>query len=203
MNCINLHKLLVGTRNVGKEREIQQLLADTCWQVVSLSNFEHLPTAVENGNSFTENALIKARYYHNQTGLLTLSEDSGLTVDALEGAPGIYSARYLGLQADDRLRCEEILRLLSGVAQREAQFVCVAALVGNNIEQIFTASVAGRIVYNPRGQQGFGYDPIFEYVALSKTFAELTSEEKSLISHRGKALIQVRDFLTALNYSAK
>lgn len=195
-----MRKLLVATQNQGKTFEICQLLADLKWQIVSLEEFPSLPNVEESGTTFVQNALIKARYYFSHTGLLSLSDDSGLEIKILNGAPGIYSARYAGPQATDRDRYKAILAALSQVPahQREARFVCAVALVGENIEQVFTATVPGQILFAPRGELGFGYDPIFEYPPLSKTFAEMSPSEKASISHRGQALKQVREFLSHL-----
>jgi XTP/dITP diphosphohydrolase len=191
-------KLLVATRNLGKVAEIHQLLADLKLEILSLDSFPDLEDAIEDGKTFAENALIKARYYHTRTGLLTLSDDSGLEVDALGGQPGIYSARYGGPGANDRYRYEKLLEAIKDLPdqQRTARFVCAIALVARDLEQVFTASAEGRILREPRGENGFGYDPIFEYPLLSKSFAELSSAEKASVSHRGLALAQVREFIS-------
>ncbi|MEW6730432.1 MAG: RdgB/HAM1 family non-canonical purine NTP pyrophosphatase [Acidobacteriota bacterium] len=192
------HILLVATKNQGKVAEICQLLTSLTWTIINLGEFPTLQEPAEVGSSFAENALIKGHYYHTKTGLLTLSDDSGLEVDALNGAPGIYSARYAGEQADDRIRCEKLLTALTGIPDehRTARFTCAIAIVGKQTEQVFISSVEGRILHSPRGQGGFGYDPIFEYPPLSKTFAELTNNEKAMVSHRGRALAQVCDFFS-------
>jgi XTP/dITP diphosphohydrolase len=195
-----ISKLLVATRNRGKIVEFRELLSDLELETINLDSFPDLADVTENGTTFAENALIKARFYHSETGLLTLSDDSGLEVDALGGAPGIYSARYAGAGASDRERYEKLLAALDRVPdeQRSARFTCAIALVGNEIERVFTASVAGRILREPHGEKGFGYDPIFEYPSLSKSFAELSSDEKATISHRGRALALAREFLSHL-----
>jgi XTP/dITP diphosphohydrolase len=190
-------QLLVATKNSGKISEITEILASTNLQVLNLSNFPDIEDVEETGLTFTENALLKARYYYQKTNILSLSDDSGLAVDALNGAPGVYSARYAGLGACDKTRYEKLLNELKDVPieKRSARFICSLALVGQNIEKTFTASTEGQIIFAPRGENGFGYDPIFEYLPLSKTFAELSSVEKAMISHRGKALAQFKDYI--------
>jgi XTP/dITP diphosphohydrolase len=191
-------ELLVATKNHGKVVEIEELLADTGLAVTSLSNFPDIADVEETGQTFADNALLKANYYYSKTGMLALSDDSGLQVDALGGAPGVYSARYAGPNSTDQDRYKKLLAALADVPPpaRTARFICVIALVGADCQQLFRGSVEGRIIFAPRGEHGFGYDPIFEYPPLSKTFAELSSKEKAAISHRGKALAQARDFLT-------
>jgi XTP/dITP diphosphohydrolase len=186
--------LLVATRNRGKWMEIRELLADLPLELINLGDLPHLPDAVESGASFEENALQKARFFHERTGWLTVAEDSGLVVEALGGAPGLLSARY------GRSDAERIARLLAELRdvpseRRTARFVCVAALVGPGIERTFRGEVVGRIRTAPAGTGGFGYDPVFEYPPLGKTFAELTRAEKCAVSHRGQAFRQLRDFL--------
>lgn len=190
--------LLLATRNSGKAHEIRQLLQGLDLALYDLSAWPDLPEAEETGISFSENALLKARYYHRHTGLVTLADDSGLEVDALGGAPGVHSARYAGHHATDAQRVAKLLDALRDVpdTQRGARFVCVIALVGpNQLERIFTGVCLGRITHVPRGDGGFGYDPVFEYPPLGKTFAQLSREEKSAVSHRGHAMRQLRQFL--------
>jgi XTP/dITP diphosphohydrolase len=186
--------LLIGTRNRGKWMEIRELLADLPVDVVGLDAFPDVPEAEESGTTFEENALAKARFYHERTGVLTVAEDSGLEVEALGGAPGLFSARY------GRTDAERIARLLAELRhvppdRRTARFICVAALVGPGLEHTFVGDVRGRIRTAPSGSHGFGFDPVFEYPPLGKTFAELTRAEKSAVSHRGQAFRQLRAFL--------
>jgi XTP/dITP diphosphohydrolase len=193
----SLRKLLVATGNRGKLREINDLLEGLTVEVVSLACFPKITEPEETGDTFAANALLKAEYYHNQTGLTAIADDSGLGVDALDGRPGIYSARYGGPNANDVDRYKKLLQELQDVPtdKRSARFVCVAAIVGNGIRQTFTGTAEGQILRAPRGDGGFGYDPVFYYPALVKTFAELTREEKSTVSHRGKAIAQLTAFL--------
>lgn len=152
---------------------------------------------IETGSSFAENALLKARYYRKASGLITLADDSGLEVDALGGAPGVYSARYGGAGASDEERVNKLLNALKEVPpeHRAARFVCVAAIAWDGGEQTFTGEAPGRILAEPRGQAGFGYDPVFFYEPLGRTFAELTTTEKAEVSHRGSAFRQLAGWL--------
>jgi XTP/dITP diphosphohydrolase len=203
-----LQELLIATTNAGKVAEIADLLRDLPFRVISLNDLPQLPEAPEEtGCTFVENALLKARYYFAATGKLSLADDSGLEVDALQGAPGIHSARYAGEKASDTERIEKLLREMQGVPdeQRTARFRCSVALAGRlnistaeHVEVTFDGICEGRIIRASRGNFGFGYDPIFEEIELQKTFAELGRAEKALRSHRGQALEQVREYLHTL-----
>ncbi len=195
-------KLLIATTNTGKVAEIAALLADLNCEVLGLNGLPQAPPAVEEtGTTFAANALLKAEYYHAQTGLLALADDSGLEVDALDGRPGVYSARYAGPlageAASDAARVAKLLEELSSVptAARTARFVCAIALVGPGIRTTFNGACAGLIAEGPRGTNGFGYDPVFIEPAAGKSFAELTRAEKAAVSHRGQALRQLKDWL--------
>ncbi len=198
--------LLVGTQNRGKQREYQDLLADLPVKWVSpadvgLTGFD----ADENGTSFEENARRKALSYAQAAGMPTLADDSGLVVDALNGAPGIYSARYAGPDATDADRYRKLLQELSGIpdAHRTARFVCVVALALPE-GTVYTArgTVEGTIGHAPKGSQGFGYDPIF-VLPDGRHLAELPPHEKHRISHRGRAIAAFKpkllEILEALN----
>lgn len=192
-----LPELLIATSNPGKVAEIIALLAGLPCQVIGLGALPPLTSVDETGATFGENALIKARHYHALSGRLTLADDSGLEVDALGGAPGIYSARYAGEGASDAVRVAKLLDELRDVpdAQRTARFVCSVALVGGKVERTFEGACEGVIAREPRGGGGFGYDPIFIDRQLGRSFAELTREEKAARSHRGRALAAARGFL--------
>lgn len=194
--------LLIATTNQGKITELIRLLSDLPITITGLDALSQpLTVPEETGATFAENALLKANYYYQQTGLLTLADDSGLEVDALGGAPGIHSARYAGAEADDATRMAKLLNELRHVPeeQRTARFKCSVALVGviagSREQQVFTGICAGLITHAPRGSGGFGYDPVFLDVESDLTFAELSPEEKAERSHRGQAMQMMRGYL--------
>ncbi|MDE2998362.1 MAG: XTP/dITP diphosphatase [Gemmatimonadota bacterium] len=182
--------LTVATKNPGKLREIREILGSEA-RLLSLADFPDVGDIVEDGRTFEANAIKKALAVASQTGHVSLADDSGLEVDALDGAPGVYSARFAGEKATDEQNNRKLLRLLEDVpdAQRTARFRCVIA-VGAPDGSVQTAegTAEGRILHSPRGTGGFGYDPLFLVSGLRRTFAELPSEEKNRISHRGNAL---------------
>ena len=192
-------KLLIATTNPGKIKEITSLLEGLPYQVIGLGDLpDSYEVVEETGKTFTENAIIKSEYYFAQTGILSLADDSGLEVDALNGAPGIYSARFAGEHATDEERVLKILQELHALPHenRGAQFVCSLAITGfEDGTKTFEGVARGIIAQAPRGENGFGYDPIFEDINSGKTFAELNRTEKSLSSHRGKSLMLAREFL--------
>ncbi len=184
-------QVVLASGNTGKLAEFQTLLADTPLEVIELSaaapNFE-MPE--ETGTTFIENALIKARSVAAATGSAALADDSGLVVPALGGAPGIYSARYAGKQGDDAANNQKLLHALAGKERREAYFYCAITLLRHDQDPtpiIATAAWHGRILNTPRGEQGFGYDPLFLVAELNRTSAELPRELKNRLSHRGQA----------------
>jgi XTP/dITP diphosphohydrolase len=200
-----MQKLLIATTNAGKVREISLLLGALPYEVVGLQDLATIPPPVEEtGTTFTANAILKSEYYFAETGLLSLADDSGLEVDALDGAPGVYSARFAGEDATDADRVTKILELLKDIPneQRTARFVCSIALTGKiNGEvqtRVFEGVAEGVITPEPRGSSGFGYDPVFFDEGVGRTFAALTREEKSARSHRGKALAAAKLFLASL-----
>jgi XTP/dITP diphosphohydrolase len=182
-------RILLATTNRGKVEEIRELLADSGKIVVGLDEVGAVGDVEETGTTFGENALIKARHYHSITDMVTIADDSGLEVEALMGLPGIRSARYAGPGATDQERIEKLLSELKGRTENErsARFVCAAGVVWQTGQRLFIEEVSGTILTGPKGTNGFGYDPIFYYPVLGKTFAELSREEKCRISHRGKA----------------
>jgi len=190
-----IRNLLIATSNKGKVTEIASLLEGLNCRVIGLEDLSQVPPPVEEtGKTFAENALIKADYYYAVTGLFTLADDSGLEVDALDGRPGVYSARYGGEGSSSADQIALLLEEMKDVPEekRTARFVCVIALAGapgeRPIRQTFEGRCEGIIAGAARGDGGFGYDPIFIDTELGRTFAELTREEKSARSHRGKAL---------------
>lgn len=192
-------ELLIATRNPGKVREVQSLLGPLPLRLRSLAEFPAATEVEETGSTFAENAAIKARAYAAQTGCWTLADDSGLEVEALNGAPGIFSARYGGTQATDAERIGLLLKALSrtGDDARRARFVCVIAVVAPTSDhlELFTGTCEGRIAREARGSGGFGYDPIFVPDGYDQSFSELPPEIKQQISHRARALQAALPFL--------
>jgi XTP/dITP diphosphohydrolase len=190
--------LLVASTNAGKIREIAAALAGLPVRVLSLADAGIHAEFPETGTTFAENARGKAAFYNRMSGLSALADDSGLAVDALDGAPGVYSARFSGPRAADADNNRKLLRLLRGVppSRRGACFVCCMALArdGRVIKQV-TGRVRGRILEAGRGSAGFGYDPLFFYRPLGRTFAELEPAVKNGFSHRGRALARMSRFL--------
>ena len=190
--------LVLGTLNPAKGRELITLLGDVPFEVRLLSEFSGARLPEETGRTYAENALAKARAAAGFTGELSLGDDSGLEVDALSGEPGFYTARFGGPELDDRGRWALLLEKLRAVepSRRTARFRCVIALVGpGRPEQVVEGVAEGVIVAAPRGSGGFGYDPVFFYPPLGRTFAELSDQEKAAVSHRGRALASLRRLL--------
>lgn len=195
-------KIVVATRNAGKVRELEQLTKGIHIEFVSLSEFEGIPDVVEDGLTFEENALKKARETFRHTGIPSMADDSGLCVDALEGRPGVLSARYAGPDVPDDVRYLKILDELSGIPmdRRGAKFVCVLALVAADGDEItFTGECSGTITTEPRGSSGFGYDPIFFYPPAGLTFGQMEKAAKNLVSHRADAMKKLLEELKRLN----
>jgi XTP/dITP diphosphohydrolase len=194
-------KLLVATGNQGKLKEIRKLLEDSAIEIVGLDQLTNPPEAIEDGTTFSANAQKKALEMARFSGYLTLADDSGLVVDALDGAPGVYSARYAGEQGDDAANNAKLLQEMSDVAdaQRQASFHCVVALAWPDGRcETYSGQVSGLILRNERGTDGFGYDPLFLVPEYGKTTAELSLEIKNRISHRGTALRKVIPLLLEL-----
>jgi XTP/dITP diphosphohydrolase len=194
-----LPSLLLGTRNPGKVREIQTILGDVPWRIRSLREFVDLEVPAETADTYAGNAIIKAQFYARATGLCALADDSGLEVEALGGAPGVYSARYAGAAASDADRRRLLLSELAQLPaeQRKARFVCAVAIALPNetLLNISEGTCEGKIIFEPRGDGGFGYDPLFIPAGFDKTFAELPDTIKNQISHRARALLKTREFL--------
>lgn len=195
-------QLLIATSNAGKRAEIQLLLSDLPVTLFDFRNFPAIEPIAETGTTFVENASLKAIGYATQTGLLTLADDSGLEVDALDGAPGVRSARYAGESASDAERVQALLTALASVpeSRRSARFVSAVAIADSNREilNISVGECEGRIALVARGYGGFGYDPVFIPNGRDLTFAELKPEVKNQISHRARALAATRAYLLAL-----
>jgi len=191
-------KIIIATRNKGKVNEIRDLVRGLPVQFLSLDDVPSAPDVVEDGSTFEENALKKARAVARATGITAVADDSGLCVDALDGRPGVLSARYGGEDATDEKKCLRILEELSDVPdpKRTARFVCALALVEpGGAEHLFVESCEGHIIRELRGALGFGYDPIFLYEPAGRTFAEMDREAKNQVSHRGRALRRLATFL--------
>ena len=191
-------KLLLASSNPGKLREYQVLAEGSAVELALLPGFDRLPRFDESAPTLAENALGKALHYSRFAELSVIADDSGLVVPALGGAPGVHSARYGGPQASDADRIQKLLAELrsKGVTERCARFVCVLALaLQGQVLAVFSDLVAGELLEAPRGSEGFGYDPIFFFPTLGRSFAELTREEKNQHSHRGKAFRKLLAFL--------
>ena len=182
-------KLLVGTRNQHKLEEIRAILALPGLELVGAEEYGDLPDVVEDGDTFEANAIKKAATLAAETGLWTLADDSGLEVDALDGAPGVYSARYAGEPADYAANNAKLVEALRGRDDRSARFRCVVALCSpGGVSETVDGRCEGHIIEIGRGAEGFGYDPLFVPDGGSLTFAEMAAEDKNRISHRGRAL---------------
>lgn len=188
--------IILATKNQGKIKEIKELLAGQPARILDLSDFGPTPEPIEDADTFEDNAYHKAYFYARILGFPALADDSGLVVEALGGAPGVLSARYAGEGATDEDRSAKILKEMEGQTNRKAAFVCALVLaVPSGPGLTWVGRCEGEITTKPRGQNGFGYDPIFHYPALGKTFAELTRIEKNQVSHRGRALTEFKSEL--------
>ena len=201
-----MKRLLLGTRNPGKVKEITTILEGTGWTFSSLREFAEVGAAVEDGVTYAENAIAKARFYAAATGLLALADDSGLEVTALGGAPGVFSARYAGDNASDADRRKLLLSELAKVDSRDrrARFVAAVAIAkpDGSVLNISEGICEGTIIFEPRGTGGFGYDPLFVPDGYDQTFAELCDDVKNRISHRARALMLTRASLDHLHPSS-
>ena len=185
--------LVIASGNPGKITEIQELLAGFPIEIKSLNDFGPIPQVQEDGETFDENAYKKASFTAKILGIPALADDSGLVVEALGGAPGVLSARYAGENATDEQRVAKLLNEMKGQAHRNAAFECVLSIaVPSGPALTYEARCEGLIAQKPAGQNGFGYDPIFFYPPLNKTFGQMTIAEKSQVSHRGKALNELK-----------
>lgn len=194
-------ELLLASQNLGKLAEMRELLAGLPYRILSPTDVGLLESPEETGSSFLENAILKARHYARRSGRLAVADDSGLSVDALQGGPGLYSSRFGGEGASDADRNRLLLEKLASVPpdRRAARFTSAVAVArGEEIRFQAVESVEGRIAEETRGSEGFGYDPLFFYPPYDKTFGEIPRELKDRVSHRGKAFAKLRQFLAAL-----
>jgi len=185
-----------ATGNPGKLREFRLAAERFGVEIVELPDFKQIPACEETGRTFEENAILKARYYGQHAPGRLFADDSGLEVDALDGRPGVVSARYAGPGATDAMNNALLLGNLRGREDRRARFVCVIALVNRGeLIRTFRGVVEGEILEEPRGAGGFGYDPLFYYPPYGRSFGEISVEEKMAVSHRGKALTALFRYL--------
>jgi XTP/dITP diphosphohydrolase len=188
-------KLVFSTNNKHKIREISDLL-DGRFEIIGLADIGITEDIPEDEDNLAGNAMFKARYVHDRTGLNVFADDTGLEVDALDGAPGVYSARYAGESKDPSDNIVKLLKELEGAKNRKARFRTVIALIYNNSEHLFEGKVEGRIIQKRRGTGGFGYDSVFIAEGYDLTFAEMPLAEKNKISHRAQAMKKLLEFLT-------
>jgi XTP/dITP diphosphohydrolase len=196
-------QLILATRNIHKARELKTLLSDLDVDVLTLNDVSDEIILREDGDTFESNAIQKARIVHARTKRISLADDSGLEVFFLHGRPGVFSARYAGTEATDEMNNRKLLEEMRGVAprRRRAQFRSVLALIGDEMEEVTEGICPGALGESPRGTNGFGYDPIFIPDGFDKTYAELTAEEKNLISHRARSFAKMRKVIKS-NLSA-
>ena len=181
--------IVLATRNANKVREFREILKDFQVELKSLDDFGPIPEAIEDGETFDDNAYKKALHTAKILGIPAIADDSGLVVDALDGAPGVYSARYAGENATDDENCSKLLQEMKGKENRTAHFKCVLSIaVPSGPALTYEGSCTGTLLEEKRGENGFGYDPLFYFEEFGKTFAELDMERKNSVSHRGKAL---------------
>ncbi|MGJ7920510.1 XTP/dITP diphosphatase [Neobacillus sp. LXY-4] len=196
-----MKEIIIATKNKGKAREFEQMFAWRGFRVLTLLDFPEIAEIEETGTTFEENAVLKAKSLSQQLGRMVIADDSGLVVDALDGKPGVYSARYAGEAKNDEANIDKVLTELIGVSdeKRTARFYCALAIAlpGQEAVTVF-GTCEGRILHERRGSNGFGYDPIFYSIEENRSMAELSAEEKNKISHRGKALKKLEEQLDTL-----
>ena len=193
-------QIVLATRNKGKIRELARIFAHELpeAELLGTDNFPDLADVDETEDSFEGNALLKAVAVSRFTKLPAIADDSGLAVDYLKGAPGIYSARYSGVHGDDEANLQKVLREMEGIANRRAQFVCAAAFVApNGYQKVIRAEMVGELISLPRGANGFGYDPIFVPEGFAQTTGEMAPDLKDSISHRGKAMRELAQIISS------
>lgn len=187
-------EIFIASKNNGKVKEIKYCLKGMDLELVSLNDFPEIPEIAETGNTFEENAWLKAEQVYKITGIPVIADDSGLEVDYLNGEPGVYSARYAGENATDDDNCNKLLAKLSGAENRSANFRCVIIYYDGVNKNVFEGICSGKIIHEKRGNNGFGYDPLFVPDGYNQTFAELDEDIKNRISHRGRALFKLIEY---------
>lgn len=192
-----MKELIFATHNAHKSEEVKSIIANH-FKVVNLSDINFYEDIPETGNTFKENALQKAQYLHDKLGCNCFADDSGLSVDALGGEPGVFSARYAGEPSDMQRNIEKLLANIKDKENRKAQFTTVIAVILDGNTHFFEGVIHGTIIDTPRGDGGFGYDPIFVPDGYQETFAELSSDEKNKISHRAIAMQKFKEFINSL-----
>lgn len=194
--------LVLATTNQNKVKEFQEMLGDFPVQIKSVADFGPIPECIEDGETFDDNAYKKAWHTAKILGLPAIADDSGLVVEALGGAPGVYSARYAGDDASDEDNCQKLLKEMKGKKNRKAAFKCVLSIaVPSGPALTYEGSCEGTILEEKRGESGFGYDPLFYFEKFNKSFAECNSKEKNEVSHRGRALAEFRnEFEKVINW---
>lgn len=195
-----MEEVIIATKNKGKAKEFERIFGAKGMQVKTLLDFPEIPDVEETGSTFEENAIIKAETIARLMGKMVIADDSGLEVDALEGRPGVYSARYAGTEKNDSANTEKVLKELAGVPEKErtARFRCVLAVAAPGEKTVaYSGSCEGRILTETRGTNGFGYDPVFFVEGKGKSMAELAPEEKNRISHRADALMKLEKGLNS------
>lgn len=188
--------IVVASTNEGKIREFKEMLEPRGYTVRSLADFSDMPEIEENGTTFSENAVIKAKAVTDRYGIMAVSDDSGLEIDAFNREPGVHSARWLGHDTPYTEKNRIILEKMEGIENRTCRYVCAIAITQPDSEPVvFEESVECTIAFEPRGENGFGYDPVMYYPPFGKTMAEMTKDEKNSISHRGKAVRRLEEWL--------
>jgi XTP/dITP diphosphohydrolase len=196
-----MQEIIIATKNKGKAKEFEQMFAKRGFKVLTLLDFPGLADVEETGSTFEENAILKAEAISKELGKMVIADDSGLVVDALDGRPGVYSARYAGGEKNDEANIDKVLSELEGVPddKRTARFYCALAIAAPGKETVtVSGKCEGKILRARRGTNGFGYDPIFFSLEAGRSMAELSAEEKNQISHRAKALKKLDEELDAI-----
>ncbi len=188
--------IVVASGNAGKIKEFKEMLEPKGYIVKSLADFPDMKEVEENGTTFHDNAIIKAQAVTDQYGIMAISDDSGLEIDALDKKPGVMSARWLGHDTSYAIKNQKVLELMQDKENRTCRYVCAIAITRKDEQPIvFEDTVECEIAYSPKGENGFGYDPIIYYPPLKKTMAEMSKDEKNSISHRGKAVVKLEAWL--------